>query len=263
MREFALVAFLCMAGFLLGKYQTFERGAGRIDPFGRAIHTVVAPVATVGARIANGSGAFFHGVLHASELEAENARLKSLAGSAGMYNQTLDELQGELDAMRRLLKLPAYGNKTKVPAEITGLFLHEARISLNVGLKQGVRPGLPVLSADGLLATIQSANADTSQALLISSPSQRIAAMVLRNPPAAGLMRGETATSIFLELFDAAAPVDQNDLVVTSGFSDNIPRGVPVGRVVQVVDNKEFGTRRVQIYPNAIIGTVREVVILK
>lgn len=263
MREFALVAILCVVGFFLGRYQTAERNNNRIDVFGQAANAAVRPIATVGARAVTATTAFLYGLTNASRLESENQRLSSLASSADLYNVTLERLQNEVDNLRRLANYKAPENRIKIPAEVTGFFQHEARISLNVGLKQGVRPGLPVVTADGLLATIQTAEAETSQALLISSPREKLGAMALRNPPAAGLLRGENATALFLEFFDPAAPVKVGDAVVTSGFSEHIPRGIPIGIVVQVEDNKEFGSRRAQVFPNAIIGSSREVLVLK
>lgn len=263
MRDLALLLLLCVAGFFLGRYQTVERNNGRVDVFGRAIGTLVRPVALMGARGANGAGDFFHGVVYGGSLKRENERLRQIAAAAELYSQTLERLESEIEALRRAQGLPPPPGRLRIPAEVVGFYQHEGRITISAGLKQGVRPGLPVLSGGALFAVIQTADATTSQALLLSSPRQKLGAMVLRNPPSAGLLRGETATAYILEFVDPAAPVQVNDVVVTSGYSQNIPRGIPIGRVVQVDDNLEFGTRRAQVYPDVLIGSVREVVVLR
>lgn len=152
-----------------------------------------------------------------------------------------------------------------MPAEVIGYFPYENRFTLNVGWDSGVKVGQPVVAAGGLLGKIQVVTGKTSQVLLLASPepSNRIGALALRNPPSAGLLRGESSATFVLEFSDPKAPVATGDLVVTAGFSEHIPRGIPIGRVIQVDDNVEFGKRQARVYPSASIGNVREVFVLK
>jgi cell shape-determining protein MreC len=50
---------------------------------------------------------------------------------------------------------------------------------------------------------------------------------------------------------------------VTSGLSDRIPRGIPVGVVAEVVYDPSLGTRRVFVAPAAQIGPTLEVTVVK
>jgi cell shape-determining protein MreC len=62
---------------------------------------------------------------------------------------------------------------------------------------------------------------------------------------------------------DIQSNVQVGDRVVTSGYSEFIPAGIPIGRVVQIHNDLEFGTKRCQVFPNVQIGDVREVAILR
>jgi cell shape-determining protein MreC len=66
-----------------------------------------------------------------------------------------------------------------------------------------------------------------------------------------------------LELADPTATVESGDLVVTSGFSSEIPKGIAIGKVVSVHDDPAFGKRTAIVYPRVALGQIREVVVIK
>lgn len=65
-----------------------------------------------------------------------------------------------------------------------------------------------------------------------------------------------------MDVFD---PVDVKTgaEVVTTGYSEHIPRGIRIGIVSQFYKNEEFGTRFAYVIPSARIGLAKEVYILK
>jgi len=90
--------------------------------------------------------------------------------------------------------------------------------------------------------------------------------MVTRTPPntpSVGLLHGESADRLVLEFSDPLAPVSPGDLVVTSGYSDLIPRNLPVGRVTKVEDFPDYGKRQAIIFPTVRLGFVPEVTVLE
>lgn len=250
---------------MIGRVQNAARTAGRPDVFARVIQGVVNPPAALLNGAANGVSDFSAGIFHARALKAQNQMLKSEMASAALYTETMDRLNEEIDQLRKLQNLPAIEGKEKVSADIIGFFPYENRLTISAGADKGVAVGQPVVTPDGLLGRIQVVGPNTAQVLLLSSPepTNRIGAIAQRNPPSAGLLRGESSTTFLLEFNDPKAPVASGDLVVTSGFSEHIPRGIPIGRVIQVDDNVEFGKRQARVYPSVNIGSVREVFVLK
>src|SRR4029077_948197 len=117
--------------------------------------------------------------------------------------------------------------------------------------------------AQGLIGRVQTVYPKSSQVVLLSSPDLTVGASVVRDPPQPGLLHGESPNNLVLELTNPDAPVQIGDAVVTSGFSDMIPRGIPIGRVIQVYPDIEFGARRASIFPSVSIGSLREVFVLK
>ncbi len=232
---------------------------------GRIVQALVNPPARILGSASDGASDFVDGVLNARALTAQNRALKAQLSAVALYAEKVDRLETEVDSLRAMQGFAEIPGKVKVPAEVIGFFPYENRLTVSAGSSQGVRAGQPVVTPDGLLGRVQVVTPSTSQVLLLSSPesTNRIGALAERNPPSAGLLRGESSTTYLLEFSDPKAPVSNGDLVVTSGFSEHIPRGIPIGRVIQVDDNVEFGKRQARVYPSVNIGTVREVFILK
>jgi rod shape-determining protein MreC len=260
--DWLLLLVLCAIGVGLGNLQNGARSRGAYDFVSGGVQQVVSPPAALVTSVADGVSDFSSGVFGGSGLQRELRDLRAQNIAASMYQDRIDLLQRELEALRRLHSTPAYGGKQKVPARIVGFFPLESRISISVGADKGLKPGVPVVSAGGLVGVVQAVNPRTAHVLLLSSPGLKIGAVATRNPPIAGLLKGESATALILELMDPKAPIELGDAIVTSGYSDNIPFNIPIGRVIQVDDNPEFGTRRAYVFPNVSIGSVREVYVL-
>jgi rod shape-determining protein MreC len=247
----------------LGYLQNRARNTGHSDFVTATVRFTVTPATKSLSSMADALSDFTYGTFHAGALEAENRRLKAIEVAESLYNQRLSELNLEITSLRKLGSYPTYGSKTRVPTRVIGVFPGEYRVTLAAGSAEGVQPGDPVVAPDGLLGIVQTVDSHACQASLIWCPPPfKMGAIVARTPEAAGLMHGEAWNRLILDL-DIHAIVQTGDAVMTSGFSEKIPRGIPIGRVVQVTEDKDFGTERVQVYPNVQLGEVQEVFILR
>lgn len=206
---------------------------------------------------------FSRGVAGARALAAENASLRSQLAALRLYTQRERILLQEVDSLRKAIGLKGVGSRTRVPADIVGYYPHERRITLSVGRASGVRAGMPVVAGTGLLGVVHTVDAKTCQANLVWSPQVTVGAMVDRQPPEAGLLRGESPDALILDFLEGASKVEVGDWVVTSGFSEVIPRGIPIGRVVRMDNEPDFGKRRARVSPSVNLGSLREVFVLR
>jgi rod shape-determining protein MreC len=254
---------LCFLGVVLQKVQSDARALGRIDPVTHTTTAILSPSVIGVSKTSQHLSDFWQGITQASSLTAENRLLKSKLQQARLYDESMERLEQELENLRKFSGFPTM-EKLRVPAQVVGWFPHENRMTINVGHSHGIRPMMPVLASDGLIGVVQALNPKTAQVLLISSPRTTIGAIVSnRNPPPVGLLRGDTATTLILSFDDPNVQVASGDTVTTAGFSERIPRGIPIGRVIEVVSNPDFGTKRATIFPNVALGSVRDVVVLK
>lgn len=254
----------CALGIVLGRVQTTARTAGKTDFLSSVVKTTVDPIALPIASGAQRFRDFRTGLFQSGTLIEENRRLRALAQVAALYSSRLQSLETELDEVRKLAKMSESAGKTRIPARIVHYAPLENRLTINAGSRHLVRPGLPVVAGEGLVGVVQTVDANTAQVLLLSSPPPfKIGAKVLRDPPAFGLLHGEASNRLSVEFTELNTPLDVGDWVVTSGFSEQIPANIPIGRIVQVHRDEEFGTRVAQVFPAVQIGRIRDVVVLR
>lgn len=247
----------------MGQWQNTARTRGTEDPLSRVVQAVVNPLGRALTGGANAGEDFFSGVGSARALAQENRILRKQIAAASLYAERERVLATQNDQLRRILGLPVYGGKKRIPTDVVGYFPHENRITISAGRPAGVTPGLAVVAPDGLVGVVQVVGETSSQVTLLSSPNQRIGGLVLRTPPLPGILRGESAERLNLEFLDTSAPMQIGDWVVTSGFSERIPRGIPIGRIVKLEPVPGFGTRRAYIYPSVRLGMLHELFVLK
>lgn len=262
--DILLLIALCVLGIVLGRMQNASRTAGHVDGLSAFTNTIVGPIAGPAGSLTRSTGDFLNGIFSARGLVEENRRLKSLALSAEMYDAQLERLEDEIERLRILQGFGPIPGKERVLADVIGYAAYENRITLNVGQNQGVRPGMPVEAPEGLVGTIQTVEKNRCQVLLITSAGLKVGAADLsRDPPPAGFCQGESSNSLTVDFQDPKAPVEIGDRIVTSGFSDKIPKGIIIGRVISVDADEQFGRLRAKVFPAISVGTLREVHVLK
>lgn len=244
-----MLAGLCLLGFVLGRVQTGARNEGRIDPLSHWGQRLVLPAAASLRETDLRVQDFFRGVTNARHLSAQNRLLTEQLAALSLYQDREAGLARALRAAESLAGLPAVGTQPPLAARIVGYFPHESRVSLSVGSRQGVKPGMAVVAEGGLLAVVGTVSPETSQAQLVTSPQVRVGVTVLGTPPRGGIAKGDGGRLLEVEFIGADRQFNVGDRVVTSGFSERIPGAIPVGEVIQVVEEPDYGSRRLRLAP--------------
>ena len=253
---------LFIAGFVLGQLQTVANNDAKTDFFTRAVQSFVNPVASVLTNTLNYGDDFWLGVRDAHSLRQQNARLRAEAENVRRYQETLDRLQRQLDDLNRMHGYDAPGPFEKVYAGIVGYFPNENRATLDKGSDDGIKPHMPVIAADGLVGIVDTVDKTRCQVLLVTSRAIRVGVKVIGTTDVPGIARGETSKRLVIDML-SADEVHTGEQVITSGYSETIPAGIPVGVVVEAVDSPQFGTKQVFVLPAIKMGDLVEVFVLK
>lgn len=257
-----------VAGILLGRVQANARAKGDFDLAFRVVNPLVGSPAGLFNNLADTTSDFMDGMTRARSLTEENRRMKSQLLSYSNYLDTVNRLNSEINSLRALNGFDPPPGRTRVAAEITAYFPNLNQVRINVGKSKEVKQGMPVVAPGGLLGRVQSVGERDSIVVLLSSPdpSNRIGAMVVRQPPnlpSLGLLRGETLNQLIMEFNDPKSQVEVGDKVVTSGFSEFIPANIPIGIVTQVENDEEYGKRSAYVRPIINLNAGREVNVWK
>lgn len=267
-----VVIGLCVLGIVLGNIQNGAHLNQRVNRVDSTVRLLIMPLAVPMSGATRAVSEFFRGTLSARNLAAENAHLKDLLKHLDLYDSEIEERDNEIKRLRVLQGFLPVPGKTRVPASVCGFSISENRLTLNVGSKQGVKLGCPVECADGLVGTVEEVEATQCQVLLLTSaglqPTSNGKVLGIgavdnsRNPPLIGMVRGENASTLSMTFLDPKAPAQIGDLVVTSGFSDTIPPGLVIGKIIQTEPNEELGTLKGRLSPSFEPGDLDAVFVL-
>jgi rod shape-determining protein MreC len=248
---------------VLGQVQTAGRNAGRSDVVTAIVQSFVAPPASVVSRGLSNTEQFLEGVRDANMLRRENDRLEAELRAMGMYKVTLDRMQTQVDSLRAMANFLPPAGRTKVYANIIGYSPAQNSLTIDRGSDDGIQKFQPVVGAKGLVGIIEVADPKRSRVLLVTARSIRVTASIVAEPNVTGIVHGETRKRLAMDLFDDPDTIAVGAPVLTSGFSELTPAGIPLGIVVEVVNDPQHGTKRVFILPHLEIGELSEVFVLK
>ncbi|MEO8810330.1 MAG: rod shape-determining protein MreC [Rhodanobacter sp.] len=159
------------------------------------------------------------------DLLLANAKLNRMA-SVATQNQRLKEL---LDTQHSL------GLNVQL-ARVIGVDLgaYRYRLTLNMGSRDGVRPGQPVIDAHGVMGQVIEVLPHTAVVMLITDPSHAIPVTVARTGLRTVAYGSRDGDQLTLPNLPLAAEVRRGDVLLTSGIGGRFPPGFPVGRIERV-----------------------------
>jgi len=167
------------------------------------------------------------------ELMKENQRLISLLSQ-------LEEVKSENEFLKNSLGLKDYDNNGLIIGRIVTKDYLADSILINVGSKEGVKEGFPVvISNNVLLGKVTDVYANYSRVLLLTS-KDNLTDVNVNNTVA--LARGLGGNKIGLEMFPRENELNEDYLITTSPLGGNYPAGLLIGKVenIQNIDSEPF-----------------------
>lgn len=248
----------------MGRLQTAAAKAGKIDPVALAVRTITDPLARPLDSALDGASETTRRLREGDRIIRENEMLRERLNALELYENQIDLLKSEVQNLRVEASLGPLPGKERIAADVVDFAQNEGRLTLSVGSERGVAPNMPVISADGLVAIVQTVWRGGSQAALITNVGVQVGGLDLtRKPPTEGLLKGRDPSTLVLTMFDPKATIGMGDTIVTSGHSDRVPRLLRIGKVISIENDPDFGIRKATVVPFFNPGTLKEVQILK
>ena len=173
------------------------------------------------------------------------------------------ELRRENAELRALLKLQTRPGQHVVHAAqlYRGHDWFAQRITLDQGGDAGLRNGLPVVDAAGLVGQVTRVYPRSSEVTLVSSREQLTPVFVERTGQR-GLAAGSGQNQMELRYMPAQTDIRPGDRLLTSGIDRVYPAGMPVARVSRVSRSQSSPYLRVECLPLAWLDRSRAVLVL-
>ena len=164
-----------------------------------------------------------------SELEAEVAELQAQVIQ-------LQQQVGETEILAALVDFSrANPENTYKAAAVIGFdpspFLHF--VIINRGSNDGILRGMPVVNNQGLVGRVDAVIANAARVQLITDPASKVNVR-LQNAGTKAALLGSVTGDVTLELIPQDAPVQNGDLVLTSGLGGAYPPDLIVGQMINV-----------------------------
>ena len=209
------------------------------------------------AGLAASGQALFSRVIHSTRNEEKSRFLLTQNVALALDNMQLQEAGWENMRLRKALSFrPLDGGRRVISAEVIGRdpdHIYDA-IVINVGRDHGVDKDMPVVTPEGLVGHIaQVGGSDSVVQLLMRT---RVSAL-LQATRAQGIVSWIDG-QFRLRFVESSNLVREGDLVVSSGLGGRYPKGIPIGTVVAV--NQE---KRAPVFLRVILKSIVDFSVLE
>jgi rod shape-determining protein MreC len=207
----------------------------------RSVMTVFAPVMKPAARVS----AFFEdawdGYIDLVNIHRENMRLLQIIKDLNARVVAGNEDHQENQRLTRLLNMKDSVKAPILSASVVGEDITSwfRTLIIDRGSSSGLREGMAVVAADGVVGQIIKVSSASSRVLLLTDHSSGIAATIQRSR-ARGVVKGTADGLCSLEFATRDEDVKVGDMVVTSGIGGIFLKGVPIGEIT-MVKRGEYG----------------------
>lgn len=247
----------------LAFYSLNLREKEHANAFERLAMDLFAPVHNVGTRVNDTVADAWNDYVDLVAVRQENKQLRE---SVKILNTRL--LEGreaalENDRLRRLLDLKGTDRAPSVAARVIGEDSSPwfKTLVVNRGAVDGLREGMPVVAASGVVGQVVKVAAGSSRVLLLTDHASGIAAVVQRSR-ARGVVKGKGGGLCSLEFSLREEDVKVGDLVLTSGMGGIFPKGLVIGEVA-MVKKGEYGIfQTIDLRPAVNMAKLEEVLVL-
>lgn len=230
----------------------------------RSVLGVLSPLLQPVSRLSALVEDIWDGYIRLVDTHSENLQLREdirtlnqrilAANEALIANQRLEKL---LD-MKKSVPEPTI-SATVIGEDVTSWF---RTLVINRGSASGIREGMAVLSADGVVGQTVKVSATTSRVLLLTDHASGISATIQRSR-ARGVVKGKGEMLCSLEFTTREEDVKVGDAVITSGIGGLFLKGLPIGEVT-MVKRGEYGIfQTVTIRPAVNIPHLEEVLVVQ
>ncbi|MBU5225512.1 rod shape-determining protein MreC [Clostridium senegalense] len=255
------VCFLFLIGYTVQrKHVSFvENGVGT------TLNSVQGVVYNIGNKVKSS----FSFIFHIKDLKSENEKLKE-------DNKNLDKLKNEntmLTEENARLRENLKFKDTKsdyeyIGADIVGLsgqnFLDG--FTINRGSKDGIEKGMIAVTSVGLVGQVTSVGNNRATIQTLCNENIAVAGCVLSTKESDGIVKGYKGNEDKFLAEITGLSIDSGikvgDTIVTSGLGAIYPKGIEIGKVLDVKEDKAAVMKSAVIKPSVDFNTLEQVLIV-
>lgn len=254
------VLFVQMLGLAVQVKRTTDTDSSRLIRIWAV--GAVAPLEKALVWTQSSTGNLWHNYLYMRGVRAENRDLRQQIEQMRIEQVRMSQDADQAHRLQALLAFKEQFISQTMAAQVIGSTGSEQSraIYLDKGEKDGIKPDMAVITADGIVGKVLRAYRSTSLVLLISDQTSGVGA-ILEKSRLQGILRGQPSGEVALERVMSDEQVPAGELVLTSGGDRIFPKGLPIGRVARVAQGSDLFLN-IQVKPAANLSKLEEVLIV-
>lgn len=259
------VALTSFGLFLLAMFLTAQSAKNpQIAGVGGAVVGELSrPFLVANRFIQSGVGGVWSEYFNLIGVREENQSLRARLAVLEAQASQLIELRHEVDQLRSLTSVEVEEDPKQIAARVISFDATQwvEAVTLDRGSNHGIRPGLAVINAAGLIGQVIESGPNTSRVLLITDPVSGVDSLIQASR-VRGIVQGAGNEQCSLLYVERGTEVRIGDRLVTSGLDGVFPRGVPVGVVTQVETRPSGIFQIIDVKPSVELSELDYVLVL-
>jgi rod shape-determining protein MreC len=204
-------------------------------------------------------------VLDVRDVYLENQSLKKLVDKYAGIELELYEVRQENLRLRALLEFKEGVQFEMEPAQVIGRNPSSwfSTLTINKGTRDGIKVDMPVLTNQGLVGKTIAVYPSFAKVQLLISPDSGISAIVQRTRDN-GVLVGLSSPKGYAQItrLHQKADIQVGDVIISSPLTGVYPKGIAIGRVVEVMDDPVSLERSALVKPEVDFDRLEEVLII-
>jgi rod shape-determining protein MreC len=213
---------------------------------------------------------FFGNLQDLQNTYEENKELKSRVEELVSLESQVQGLKKDNDDLRNILgEKKTLSDYQPLPATVIGRNpdrWHEM-IIIDKGSINGIQQNMAVVTANGLIGKVKNVNHFSSTVQLLSAmdPKNRISAVVQGDKDAFGFVQGYDPVKklLLVKTIPSDAKIKKGQVVTTSGLGGVFPKGLLIGKVVDVKPDQYGLNQTALVAPGANFYDIENVIVIK
>ncbi|HLC87831.1 MAG TPA: rod shape-determining protein MreC [Patescibacteria group bacterium] len=189
----------------------------------------------------------FEFVLNARKASQENKALSEQLALVLSKNADLRKKLAEAESFSEQKKALPDQTFNLTPARPMG---HTRYLFIDRGGEDGIKPNQVVIFEYNFIGKIAEVEPKKSKVILVTDPDMRVSAFSQSEAGRAkGVLLGQFGSEMMLDKILHEEPVKEGDLVYSEGQETEIPRGLILGQVSQVIEKDNDVFKRAKVKP--------------
>ncbi len=214
-----------------------------------AFHTLRAGLFSAGTSISRFTDDIFYSRL---KLEEENTELKRQLTALAIDRVDYQELQGQVKELQALLNYMQTSDRNGLLAQVMGRSgeIEGDTLLVDQGSEEGSRVGAAVISGDGMfVGVVVAVEPHASVVRLLIDESSNVGAKLMNATETIGIAEGQGGVLLKVSFIPQSADVAIDQLLATSGLDPQIPPGLVIGVVREVLKDEHDPFQAVLVEP--------------